>query len=698
MAQWGATENHIPTRMYSTPQGDTPALPSFELLHLGRDVLADFTTASRIEWLVTNGIGGFASGTASGANTRRYHGLLVASLKPPLERIVTFAKLDLTARYGDLEVPLTANEYGDGTLHPHGYRHLESFHLEGQLPVWRWVIGDALLEQRLWMAHGENTTYLSYQLLRGELPFELELQPLCTHRDYHWHHRGQRDSTVRALPNGFEVSAYPGALPYRLLLESGEYQLAPAWHWSFKHREESDRGLDDAEDLFRPAIIRLRLQLGQPASLALTTLNEAVPSQTILPARLSLQREISRQRDLIDKAAGPPRPAWLQQLILAADQFIVERRTSEPAAATGRSIIAGYPWFSDWGRDTMIALPGLTLVTGRADVAASILRTFAKHVSEGMLPNRFPDAGEIPEYNTVDATLWYFVAVDAYLRHTHDTALRQQLYPVLKDIVGWHLRGTRFGIRVDAMDGLLCAGEPGVQLTWMDAKVGDWVVTPRAGKCVEINALWFNALMIMRELATAESDDAAARDFAARAAHVADSFNARFWFEAGHHLYDVVDITGQSGAASCDASLRPNQLFAISLRHMLLDHHRARAVLDSCTRTLWTPLGLRSLAAEDPHYVGRCHGGPLERDGAYHQGTVWSWLLGPFVSAHWRVHGDAALARGYLDGIAAHLRQGCLGQVSEIFDGDPPFVPRGCPAQAWSVAEILRVWSELHGC
>ena len=672
-----------------------------ELLHLGRDAFPDFASAARSEWLVTNGIGGFASGTVGGANTRRYHALLVAALRPPLDRVVTVAKLDLSARYGELAVPLTTNEYSDGTVHPHGYRHLESFELQGLIPVWRWVIGDALLEQRVWMAHGENTTYLSYRLLRGEFPLELELHPLCTLRDYHWQLRGRRDSHVRALPpewsrHGCELIAEPGAEPYRLLLEGGECQLSPDWHWNLKHSEETARGLDDGEDLFRPAVMRMQLRLGQSASLILT-LGTSVP----VPAALSLQRELARQHELSVRAAttrarlASEAPPWIRQLVLAADQFIVERR-SQPASITpsmvvGRSIIAGYPWFSDWGRDTMIALPGLTLATGRPEIAASVLRTFAAFVSQGMLPNRFPDAGQTPEYNTVDATLWYFIAVHEYLRHTSDAALRQQLYPVLCDIIAWHIRGTRYGIHIDESDGLLTAGVPGVQLTWMDAKVGDWVVTPRIGKCVEINALWFNALMIMRELAAAEQDHAAAVDFAARAALVADSFNAHFWCEARGHLHDVIGPSGQP-----DSSLRPNQLLAISLPHMLLDHRRASSVVDVCARALWTPLGLRSLAPHELAYVGQYRGGPLERDGAYHQGTVWSWLLGPFVIAHFRVHGDAALARSYLEGLAAHLRQGCVGQISEIFDGEPPFTPRGCYAQAWGVAETLRAWSELH--
>jgi predicted glycogen debranching enzyme len=336
---------------------------------------------------------------------------------------------------------------------------------------------------------------------------------------------------------------------------------------------------------------------------------------------------------------------------------------------------------------------------GRHDIAASVLRTFAQFVDRGMLPNRFPDGGETPEYNTVDATLWYFVAVREYLRVTRDPALRAELYPVLKEIIAWHRRGTRFGIRMDEADALLHAGEAGVQLTWMDAKVGDWVVTPRIGKCVEINALWYHALTLMSSLASEERDVEAAGDFALLASRVARSFNERFWHEAGAYLYDVID--GPEGELDDqgrrhDASLRPNQILAVSLTPTLLEPARARAVVERCARELWTPMGLRSLAPSDPHFVPIYQGGPRDRDGAYHQGTVWSWLLGPFVSAHLQVHGDVAAARGFVSGMAAHLREACVGQVSEIFDGDAPFRARGCYAQAWGVSELLRIWSELN--
>jgi predicted glycogen debranching enzyme len=648
------------------------------------------------EWLVTNGIGGFASGTVGGLNTRRYHGLLVASLRPPVERTVMVAKLDAQAQYADVAVDLATNEYADGTVHPQGFRHLHSFRLDGQIPVWTWLIRDALLEQRVWMAHGENTTYVGYKLLRGSRPLDLRLAPLCTYRDYHWHHRGFRDAALfdsgPGSGPGFEVIAYPGATPYRILLEGASYELATEWHWNHKHREESARGLDDTEDLFRPAIIRARLMPGESAAVILTA-----ESGARADASASAKFERERQAQLV---GGIEAPDWIRQLRLAADQFIVERR-DEQGRTLGGTVIAGYPWFSDWGRDTMIALPGLALTTGRIEVAASILRTFARFVSEGMIPNRFPDAGEQPEYNTVDATLWFFIAAHEYFRREDDASLRADLYPILADIVAAHVRGTRFGIRVDPSDGLLFSGEPGVQLTWMDAKIGDWVVTPRIGKCVEINALWINALLILRDMAERQGDRDQAAEYAAMAARAARSFEARFWHASGGYLYDVIDgPDGMTDAAGrrLDASIRPNQLFAISLPHELLPPDRAASVVAVCARELWTPVGLRSLAPSDPDYAPRYAGGPRERDAAYHQGTAWSWLLGPFALAHHRVHGDATAALEFLSGMESHLNDACAGQVSEIFDGEAPFTPRGCFAQAWGVSETLRAWSELNEC
>lgn len=644
---------------------------------LSRDGLNEFDSAVRREWLVTNGLGGFACSTVAGVNTRRYHGLLVASLRPPLERTLMVAKLDVVAIYRGRRYELATNEYADGTIAPRGCVLLDSFRLEGAVPVWTWQIGDAIVEQRIWMAHGANTTYVQFSVVRASEPVQLELTPLCTYRDYHSLHRGYRETLVTQLGNGVRVDAFFGARPYRLLADRGTCALASEWHWNFKHRAESERGLDDLEDLFRPALFTMTLAAGTTGAITLTA-SDAEPA----PAAQALEEERARQAALLQLASD--KNESFGQLVLAADQFVVEREG-------GLTVIAGYPWFGDWGRDTMIALPGLTLTTGRPDIAANILRTFAKFVSDGLLPNRFPDGAEAPEYNTVDATLWYFVAIDEYVRASGDRKLLEELFPVLRSIVSWHQRGTRHGIRVDEQDGLLRAGEDGVQLTWMDAKIGDWVVTPRTGKAVEINALWFNALAIMRDFAQQLGDAEAARDYGSASERVARSFNERFWYAEGGYLYDVVDSPGGD-----DASIRPNQLFAISLRHPLLDNGRAKAVLDRCQQELWTPVGLRSLAPTDPRYIPSYGGSPRDRDAAYHQGTVWSWLLGPFAIAHYRIYNDAPAALALLNGVAAHLRDACLGQVSEIFDAEAPFAPRGCFAQAWGVAETLRAWSEIN--
>lgn len=654
------------------------------------------------EWLVSNGLGGFASGTVAQANTRRYHGLLVASLRPPLDRVVMVAKVDATVRYAGREYELATNEFSDSTVAPRGFEHLTQFTLDGTTPVWRYSLADATLEQRLWMAHGANTTYVSFTVLAATEPLELQLVPLCTYRDYHSHSHGGWALEVASQPKACRVTAFNGAQPYRLAIDRGEFDAAPDWYWNFHHRAEAERGLDTNEDLFRPGTFRVRLAPGETVTLTLTAAAGAQDS-----ASPSLQKVQKREQALL-RATPDDAPEWIRQLTLAADQFIVQRWSEGRAAGT--SVIAGYPWFGDWGRDTMIALPGLALATARPAVAESILRTFAMHVSEGMLPNRFPDNGDAPEYNTVDATLWYFHAIDAFLAAGGDRRLLEDLFPVLRDIVEWHFKGTRYSIHVDPADGLLYAGSPGTQLTWMDAKIGDWTVTPRIGKAVEINALWHFALARMARWAEEVGDRLASKDYAREAARVSESFAEAFWFNAGGYLFDVVDLpsrpategffaepaeqTNVRGQRS-DASLRPNQLFAVSLGGDLLNRDQQRAVVATCARHLLTPVGLRSLAPSDPRYAARYTGGPRERDAVYHQGTVWSWLLGPFALAHYRAHGDANAALLMLDGLAAHLNEGCLGTISEIFDGDAPHAPRGCFAQAWSVSETLRAWHSL---
>jgi predicted glycogen debranching enzyme len=651
-------------------------------LTLGREICGCLREGARREWLVTNGLGGYASGTVSGVLTRRYHGLLVAARRPPVARTVTLAKIDVEVDYDGARYALGANEYADGTIHPGGFRHLQSFAVEGTVPTWTWALGDALLEARVHMGDRRNVTYVTYSIARGSRPASLQLTPLCAWRDYHWHQHATAEMSSTPIAGGCEIGR--GEDRFRLLSATAEFTHRPDWHRRIHHAAEAARGLDSDEDLYVPGCFTVTLAPGDSVTVVATA--EAEPP--VEPAS-ALRAVRAREASLLARAPEVG-PDWVRQLVLAADQFIVERRNDLATdAAAGTTVIAGYPWFGDWGRDTMIALPGLALATGRHEVAADILRTFARYADQGMLPNRFPEAGEAPEYNTVDATLWYFVAIHEYVAATDDLALARELLPTLHDIVDWHLRGTRHGIGVDPQDGLLRAGEPGVQLTWMDAKVDGWAVTPRIGKPVEISALWINALRVLAQLNRRLGEPGAAARLEKRAHHAGRAFRERFWYAAGGYLYDVIDVPGTTEP---DATLRPNQVLALSLPYPVLDDTLARQALSVCERKLVTTFGLRTLSTGHPSYVGRYRGGPRERDGAYHQGTVWPWLLGPFIRAHLRAFADPIRARSYLEPMAQHLRDGCVGQVSEIFDGDAPHLARGCFAQAWSVAEILRAW------
>ncbi len=477
------------------------------MIHFGREVTGHLDAVLRREWLVTNGIGGYAMGSLAGARTRRYHSLLTAALQPPTRRTLMVANVDAWIEIDGRRSPLVTHEWAAGVVLPDGYRHLETFQMEGTIPVFTWAVGDVRIRQRIWMAHGRNTTYITYTYTRGTSNVRLVLKPLCCYRDHHKVTKGgyTPEVTLDKMPpwtGGQSITIQtPGdstngpARAFRILTNQGQIYPGVEWWWSFHLAEEKARGLDDQEDLFAAASITSDMSLGD--TLALVFSSETEP---ILPWSDALRTERQRQRDLVIQADMADAPVWIHQLVLAADQFIVSRDID---GQPGKSILAGYPWFSDWGRDTMIALPGLTLSTGRKEDAAAILRTYARSIDQGMLPNRFPDAGHAPEYNTVDATLWYFVAIYAYYRAcANDAELIRELYPVLVDIIDWHIKGTRFSIRQDPTDSLLFAGEIGTQLTWMDAKINDWVITPRVGKAVEINALWYNALRIAADFAS----------------------------------------------------------------------------------------------------------------------------------------------------------------------------------------------------
>jgi predicted glycogen debranching enzyme len=637
--------------------------------------------------LVTNGLGGYACGTVAGANTRRYHAFLMASLAPPVARTLMVAKVDVSVEYLGTQTELGANEFTDGTIAPQGFKHLQSFMVLDGIPTWIYAVDDALLVQQIFMPARANTAYLRLELLRASAPLRIDLRPFVAYRDYHSQSRGASDLKTESGERECRVSC-GGAPPFRLLVNRGAFHPAPTMYWNFMHREEAARGLDAAEDLLNPGLFSADLARGAPVFL----IASAEPAQP-LAGELVLAALHARHQELT--APLPPNaPAWIRELALAADQFIVRRGASKANGAANEaaniSIVAGYPWFADWGRDTMISLPGLATALKRYDIAAGVLRTYARFVDGGMIPNRFPDGGEKPEYNTADATLWMFHAIDDYLAARPDPALQAELYPILLNVIRAHQAGTRFGIRVDPADGLLHSGEPGTQLTWMDAKQGDTAFTPRIGKAVEVNALWLNALDVMVRLAArvgASSEQSLCQALLTRAA---DGFG-RFWNEQRSCLFDVLDAPG----AHNDASIRPNQILAVSLPYCTLSRAQMRAVVDTCARELVTSYGLRSLARGEPGYIGEYAGSSFQRDSAYHMGTVWSWLLGPFARAHFRVYGDARLANSFLNPIAQHVNAACLGNVSEVFDAEAPHAARGCFAQAWGVAEILRAWLYL---
>jgi predicted glycogen debranching enzyme len=653
------------------------------MIQLKRETCGDLEAALRREWLETNGLGGLASSTIIGLNTRRYHGLLVVATKPPVGRLVLLSKLEEALFIDGMRFDLSANRH-PGVVHPEGFRYLKEFRLN-PFPVFTYQVGNIKIEKSVFMIHGENSTVIHYELRKNnrlEVPknLRLEIRPLMAFRDYHstTHENGALNPAVQERSGLASFTPYEALPSVHLAHNAIELQKTSIWYHNFEYDADRDRGLDFSEDLFNPFVLCFDLRFCRQAGVIAST-----EQRDVADAVEYSRAETTRRRKAL--VASPIEDSFAQSLAAASDQYLVSRGDE-------KTVIAGYHWFGDWGRDTMIALPGLTLPTGKYEVARSILHTFAKYVDQGMLPNRFPDPSEAPEYNTVDAALWFFEAARAYFAYTGDLEfVRDELYPIFADIVSWHVRGTRYGIKMDG-SGLLTCGEVGVQLTWMDAKIGDWVVTPRHGKPVEIQALWYNALSIMEDFAGRCGDWAARKRYRHMATLAQWSFNRLFWNEGLGSLYDVVN------GGSPDPSIRPNQIFAVSLPHSMLPGDLARKVVEKVEQHLLTPFGLRTLAASDPRYCGSFTGSSTERHRAYHQGTVWPWLLGPFITAYIKVNGGSDEARrqaqAWLSPLESHLTEAGLGQVSEIFEGDAPHRPCGCIAQAWSVAEILRVYSE----
>lgn len=650
------------------------------------------------EWLVTNGLGGYAAGTVSGALTRRYHGLLVAAYPTPLGRTMVFSKISELIKFDDGTVELLGgSEKGDGSVEIFGADFLTSFALEDGLPVWRYDIRGTVIEKRIFLIHKQNTVHLTYRLIAGERKVRLKLLPSVQFRPHDSPVDSQSgDSYIfSAVENRYQVSFGRRSPQLRMVLEGtrGSFTLEEKTIANNFYRIEHNRGYEDVGDLWSPGYFSIDLAQGEDATLIASS--EKWEIIAALSPRQALRLEKERRRLLL--AAAPPaaRTGLAAELVFAADQFIISPtgRVEDYVRANAmgdeiRTIIAGYHWFTDWGRDTMISLEGLTLSTGRHNEAGWILRTFSHYIRDGLLPNMFPEGKEEGLYHTADATLWFFHALDRYVEITRDRATLLLILPQLKEIIDRHLAGTRFCIGLDPADGLLRQGAEGYQLTWMDAKVGDWVVTPRRGKAVEINALWYNALRLLEGWCREEADEQYSLQLGSLADQAYRTFNRRFWYETGGYLYDVVD--GEQGD---DTACRPNQVFAISLRYPVLDPDRWEQVMAVVSEKLLTPVGLRTLAPGHPDYKDKYFGDLRSRDAAYHQGTVWPWLMGPFIDAWLRMHpGDKAAARHLLEGLVDQLNQKCIGSINEVFDAEDPYSPRGCVAQAWSVAEMLRCW------
>jgi len=666
--------------------------PSF--IRFGRETCGDLVQAELREWWLSNGLGAYAAGNIAGTLTRRYHGLLIAPLEAPLGRSLVFAKADAELFIDGHSWPLHSNRWQSGVMNPAGYVYIETFWLDGRMPVWRFVFGDFKLEMRIWMEQGAKTVYLAYRPVfpKQQHSAQLRLRLLVNARDHHGNTETWRFNPV-IEPKGTDTLLVhnqqgSGSHPYHLKFQArgGTVKAEHNWIENFDLSTESERGLPSTDHHLCVGEYVIPLINKEWSGLSASLEDNFSPYIEEAMRRFFANDNGVLSRIQVTVPELREGPDWIQQLALATDNFLFVRPL--PGNAQGESVIAGYPWFGDWGRDTMIALPGLTLATGRFETARHILHTFARFLDQGMLPNVFPGRGESPEYNTVDAALWYIEAWRAYVEATDDWAGVRTIFPVLEEVIRWYSQGTRYGIALDPEDGLLKAGESGIQLTWMDAKVGDWVVTPRTGKAVEINALWYNALQVMTLFA--HKLQVPADGYEVQIATTREGFQ-RFINPVHGGLYDVLD-----GPHGNDDALRPNQIFAVSLPFSPLSAETQQAIVKLCAKHLLTSYGLRSLTPEHPQYRNRYQGGVAERDNAYHQGTVWAWLLGHFVLAEFKVNQDIETAFSRLEPIREHLFVAGLGTVSEIFDAEPSHSPRGTPAQAWSVACVLEAWWRLE--
>lgn len=646
------------------------------IVSFGREVTGNLSASETREWLVTNGIGGFASGTISGILRRRYHGLLIAALSPPHDRTFLAAKLEEEVSYEGSEYLLSSNRWGSQEISPRGFIHIESFFLDGLIPTWIFAAGDALIEKKIWMEPGRNTTYVRYLIKRASSQVTMKIKSLVNYRGYHTlTHADNWKMQIDPVLQGFKVTAFAGAKPFQVHCLKGPCSIENVWYGDYFLSLESQRGLDAQEDHLLAGTFHLSLREGEAATVVVSA-----------EENVDLDGEAALQRRRAYEGASCPEcaedPPWIRHLKKAADQFIVERSGTVP----GKSIIAGYPWFSDWGRDALFSIPGLLLKTKRFEDARLVLRTFSSSIDQGMVPNFFFEDGS-KQYNSVDASLWFIHALHAAFDATKDISLLQEFFPKVQEIISAYQNGTRYSIRTDAQDGLLFSGEEGMQLTWMDAKVGSQVVTPRTGKAIEVNALWYNALKSASFFAKLMGVQSSSYDAAADKAR---SGFSKFWSEEKGYCHDVID-----GPQGGDIKMRPNQVFAVSLRESPLPPARQRLVVDALFKKLLTTFGLRTLSPDDPQYHGHYGGDPMERDTAYHQGIVWGYLMGPLSLAHFRVYQNCEQAKSLLTPFLHHLSDAGLGSVSEIFDGNAPMSSKGAPFQAWSVASLIEAWDTL---
>lgn len=663
-------------------------------MRIDRDTCQHLATALSREWLETNGLGGYASSTIVGANTRTYHALLVAAMRPPTQRVVLLQKADETVLTSRGEFDLSTSLYHPDTVHPEGYRWLREFRLD-PFPVWKFEVPGAQVTKTLFMPHGANAVVIRYQLESSQ-PITLSVRLMANCRDHHHttHANSSFGTTVAQREGYLRLRPYDG-MPELAVAHNGRFREDGCWFYNYRYPAEWERGLADREDAYSPGVVAFdSAATKSPVILAWTQPYGVEPFDDPAATAEVLERKERERRAGLTRGLNGWTPD-AQSLALAADKFIVRRVAASRQEGVGTetndaTVIAGYPWFTDWGRDTLISLPGLTLVTGRFEIARSLLGTFIQHLDHGMVPNVFPEIGETPEYNTIDATLWLVHAMYKYVCYTKDWEFCRQNYEPLREIMRWHVEGTRYRIRVDE-DGLLGWDADGVQLTWMDARLGDWVVTPRRGKPVEINALWHNALQVLARFARKFRDAKTRRQAEELAGRCARGFEA-FWNAKRGCLFDVLTASGP------DAAVRPNQVFAVSLPFPLAREDRAQSIIDVVTRELLTPRGLRTLSREHPDYHPYYGRTPLERDGAYHQGTVWPWLLGPYATALVQANNGSASSRKAAQQALAplfqHYNEFGLAGIGEVFDAEPPHRPQGCPWQAWSVAELLRAWVE----